>query len=211
VADRSTAIRRNRSTPTGPDRPAATGRDRPPLVRRVHAIPTAPALVILVTLLCVTGLVMVGSASPVVSLITYHSPWTIFFRQVLWMVVGVGALLVFSRVDYRKWRAWSVPIVGGTLLLLLAVLVPGLGVTAGGSSRWIGFGLLRLQPSELMKLALVVFAADIVVKRMDRSAPAKQVIARSWACSSSRAPSSSSSPTWARRWCSAASPSASSS
>jgi cell division protein FtsW len=57
------------------------------------------------------------------------------------------------------------------------VLVPGLGVTAGGSSRWIGFGILRLQPSELMKLALVVFAADVVIKRMDRDAPSKQVIA----------------------------------
>ena len=70
------------------------------------------------------------------------------------MVVGVGALLVFARVDYRKWRSWRALVVV-TLGLLVAVLVPGLGVTAGGSSRWIGFGMLRLQPSELMKLALV--------------------------------------------------------
>jgi cell division protein FtsW len=55
--------------------------------------------------------------------------------------------------------------------------MPGIGVTAGGSARWIGFGQLRLQPSELMKLAMVVFAADIVVKRSDRLAPAKQIIA----------------------------------
>ena len=47
---------------------------------------------------------MVGSASPVISLITYDSPWTIFFRQALWMVVGVGALLILARIDYRKWR-----------------------------------------------------------------------------------------------------------
>ena len=56
----------------------------------------------------------------------------------------------------------------GTLALLVAVLMPGLGVSAGGSARWIGFGLLRLQPSELMKLAMAVFAADIVVRRSDR-------------------------------------------
>ena len=93
------------------------------------------------------------------------------------MVVGIGALLIFARIDYRTWRKFGIPLVVVTLGLLVAVLVPGLGVTAGGSSRWIGFGLLRLQPSELMKLALVVFAADIVVRRMDRSAPAKQVIA----------------------------------
>ncbi|HVC67307.1 MAG TPA: putative lipid II flippase FtsW [Acidimicrobiales bacterium] len=146
-------------------------------MRWLTGVSSPTALGALVAALCVIGLVMVGSASPVVSMITYHSPWTIFFRQVLWMVVGVGALLIFARIDYRTWRRWSVPLVAGTLCLLVAVLVPGLGVTAGGSSRWIGFGLLRLQPSELMKLAMVVFAADIVVKRSDRSAPAKQVIA----------------------------------
>ena len=159
------------------ERSAPSRSGRSGLIGRMALVPTAPALAVLVTLLCIVGLVMVGSASPVVSLITYHSPWTIFFRQLLWMVVGVGALLFFARIDYRKWRAWSVPLAGGTLLLLVAVLVPGLGVTAGGSSRWIGFGMLRLQPSELMKLALVAFAADIVVRRMDRSVPAKQVIA----------------------------------
>lgn len=157
---------------------AASGRTGgPALVRWLTGVSTAAALGVLVTTLCVIGLVMVGSASPVVSMITYHSPWTIFFRQVLWMVVGIGALLIFARIDYRAWRRWSVPLVAGTLCLLVAVLVPGLGVTAGGSSRWIGVGLLRLQPSELMKLAMVVFAADIVVKRSDRSAPSKQVIA----------------------------------
>ena len=108
---------------------------------------------------------MVGSASPVISIVTYHSPWTIFFRQVLWMVVGVGALLIFARVDYRTWRKLAVPLLVVTLGLLVAVLVPGLGVHAPAARRrWIGFGLLRIQPSELMKLALAVFAADIVVE-----------------------------------------------
>ena len=161
----------------GMERTASGSHRRPAAIRWVSALPTAAALSILLTLLCITGLVMVGSASPVVSLMTYHSPWTIFIRQALWMVVGIGALLIFARIDYRTWRKFGIPLVLGTLGLLVAVLVPGLGVTAGGSSRWIGFGLLRLQPSELMKLALVVFAADIVVRRMDRSAPAKQVIA----------------------------------
>ncbi len=165
-----------KASSSGTKTPAAPG-GGPAVVRWLRGVPTAAALGVLVAVLCVIGLVMVGSASPVVSLITYRSPWTIFFRQVIWMAVGIGALLVFARIDYRAWRRWSVPLVLGTLGLLVAVLVPGLGVTAGGSSRWIGFGLLRLQPSELMKLAMVLFAADIVVKRTDKSAPAKQVIA----------------------------------
>jgi cell division protein FtsW len=159
------------------ERATAVRRDRPALVRRLTSMSTAPTLAVLVTVLCIVGLVMVGSASPVVSMITYNSPWTIFFRQALWMVVGVGALLLCARIDYRTWRKLTVPLVAGTLVLLVAVLMPGLGVSAGGSARWIGFGLLRLQPSELMKLAMAVFAADIVVKRSDRLAPAKQVIA----------------------------------
>ena len=136
------------------------------------------ALGVLVALLCVVGLVMVGSASPVISLITYGSPWAIFIRQVLWMVVGIGALLILARVDYRKWRqVRGAPGGGHPRPARRRARAPASGVTAGGSSRWIGFGLLRLQPSELMKLALVVFAADLVVRRTDRGAPAKQVIA----------------------------------
>ena len=50
----------------------------------------------------------------------------------------------------------------------MAVLVPGIGVVAGGSSRWIGVGFLRIQPSELMKLAMAVFAADLLARRADR-------------------------------------------
>jgi len=169
---------RARMGEAGGMQPTTAAEDRrPAVIRRLAGLPTAAALGILIALLCIAGLVMVGSASPIVSLATYHSPWTILIRQTLWMVVGVGALLLFARIDYRTWRKFGVLLVVGTLGLLVAVLVPGLGVTAGGSSRWIGFGLLRLQPSELMKLALVVFAADIVVRRSEQSAPPKQIIA----------------------------------
>ena len=119
---------------------------------------------------------MVGSASPVISLGLYGSPWAIFVRQVLWMGVGTAALLVLSRVDYRKWRTIRGPLVVVSMGLLVLVLVPHFGVTAGGSSRWIGFGMFQLQPSELMKLALAVFAADLLTRRADRSSEPKMVI-----------------------------------
>ncbi len=141
------------------------------------AVPTATALAVLVGVLCVIGLVMVGSASPVISLGLYGSPWTILIRQVVWMAVGAVALVVFSRVDYRRWRILRGPLVLVSIGLLVLVLVPGFGDTAGGSSRWIGLGQLRMQPSELMKLALVVFAADLVTRRADRMDEPKLVIA----------------------------------
>ena len=138
-------------------------------VRRVAVtgLPLPTRLVALVAVLCVFGLVMVGSASPVISTSLYGSPWSILLRQVVWLVVGVVALAVTSRVDYHVWRRVRVPLLVGTMALLVAVLLPHLGVTSGGSSRWIGFGQLRIQPSELMKLALVVFVADLLTRRAE--------------------------------------------
>ena len=63
-----------------------------------------------------------------------------------------------------------------TFGLLLVVLVPGLGVRAMGSSRWVGFGQFRLQPSELMKLALALFAADFIARRLDQQATDRRII-----------------------------------
>ena len=110
---------------------------------------------------------MVGSASEVISISTYGTPWAIFIREAIWMVVGVVALVMASRFDYRKWRRLRLVLLVATFVLLLAVLVPGVGVHSGGSSRWIGFGQLRIQPSELMKLALAVFGADLIARRED--------------------------------------------
>jgi cell division protein FtsW len=137
---------------------------------------TAPAIGILVGVLCVFGLVMVGSASPVISLQLYGSPWAILIRQSLYMGVGAAALLLLARMDYRKWRKIRAPLVVVSLGLLVVVLVPHLGVSAGGSSRWIGFGMIQLQPSELMKLALAVFAADLLTRRSDPSTDPKMII-----------------------------------
>ena len=80
-----------------------------------------------------------------------------------------------------KWRAIRGPLVVVTMGLLVLVLVPHFGVTAGGSSRWLGFGMLQIQPSELMKLALAVFAADLLTRRADRSADPWSS-SRSWRC-----------------------------
>ncbi len=142
----------------------------------VSRLPTAPTLALLVGVLCVFGLVMVGSASPIISLQDYGSTWAILLRQSLWMTVGLVALVICTRVDYRKWRVLRGVLVVVALGLLVAVLVPGVGVTAGGSSRWIGAGALDIQPSELMKLALVVFCADLLTRRADRLSEPRRVL-----------------------------------
>jgi len=144
-------------------------------VRAAVAPPLAPPprsrtvgpLLGLVAALDVIGLVMVLSASSVNALRAYGSAWIFFERQLLWVGVGVIFLVVTMRVDYRVWRRLVVPLLGVTVTLLVLVLVPGFGISVGGSARWLGVGFIRVQPSELAKLAVVVFAADVLTRRAD--------------------------------------------
>ena len=172
----SRPTRRPSTTSAGPRGAGAAHPRSAAASSRLARVPNVTRLTVLVGVLCVFGLVMVGSASPVISMGLYGSTWAIFVRQVMWMGVGVVAMLAFSRIDYRKWRKIRVPLLVGTMGMLVVVLAPGLGVTAGGSSRWIGFGQFRLQPSELMKLALIVFVADLLTRRVDKISDTKSVI-----------------------------------
>ena len=120
---------------------------------------TFVGLLAVVSVLTVMGLVMVLSSSSVQAIRQYGSPWVYFERQLLWVAVGAGAMAVCARLDYRVWRRFSGPLVVLALVLLVMVLVPGVGVLVDGSSRWVGTGSFRIQPSELMKLALVLYGA----------------------------------------------------
>ena len=123
------------------------------------------ALLVIVGALQVIGLVMVLSASSVISLRDYGSSWYHFNRQAAWAGVSLVALVVLSRIDYRAFRRLSTPLLVAAIALLLLVLVPGVGISVNGASRWLGVGPLRFQPSELAKLALVVWAADLLTRR----------------------------------------------
>jgi len=142
----------------------------------VRGVPTSKVLVGLVIVLCVFGVVMVGSASEVFSIETYGSPWSILIKELLWLAIGTVVFVGASRIDYHHWRRFSRVVLIGTFLALLAVLVPGIGTHAGGSTRWLGLGPLQLQPSELMKLALALAGADLVVRRQERGSADRAII-----------------------------------
>ncbi len=126
---------------------------------------TAVLLVATVVVLNVVGVVMVLSASSVASLTDYGSPWYFFFRQIMWTVLGLGAFVLAVRFDYRKWRTLIRPLLIASVVLLVVVLIPGIGVYVSGSRRWLGMGMFRFQPSEIAKLALLLYAADLVSRR----------------------------------------------
>ncbi len=118
-----------------------------------------------VAVLNVVGLVMVLSASSVVSITTYGSAWYFFERQLIWTVLGIIGFAVAAHIDYRRWRDWVTPLLFVTTTLLVLVLIPHFGIYVSGSRRWLGFGSWRFQPTELAKLALVVFGAHVLTRR----------------------------------------------
>ena len=115
--------------------------------------------------LALGGLVMVLSASSISSYARYGDSFRFFQRQAAYAGVGVGALLLTSRMRYRVWQRLALPFLAVTLLLLVFVLHPGAGVSAYGSSRWLELGPVTIQPSEIAKLALVVFAASVLARK----------------------------------------------
>ncbi len=118
------------------------------------------------------GLVMVLSASSVASLHELEkSPFFQFKRQLMWAGIGAVAFVVFNRIDYRVLQRFAGFLMMLSVALLMLLLVPGLGTNVNGSTRWLGVGSFAIQPSELAKLTLIIFIADLLARRerrMDR-------------------------------------------
>jgi cell division protein FtsW len=121
-----------------------------------------------VTLLLIVGLVMVLSASTVVSFRGTGSSYTLFLRQLMFASLGVAAMMFLSRMPVAFFRRIAPLLMIVALIALLLVLVPGIGVEVNGQRNWIGLGgPFRLQPSEFAKFALVVWTANLIAGRKD--------------------------------------------
>ncbi len=154
---KSAARRRH---PTGRVAPDGRG-PRRPVGRRT---PVFLALFAATMILTALGAVMVLSASAAPSISETSSAWSLFRRQLMWIGMGTIAMFVTMRVDYHRWRILAVPSLVGSVLLLVLVVVPGVGITANGATRRLGFGGVTLQPSEFVKLAMVFFVADLLAR-----------------------------------------------
>ncbi|QKW35317.1 putative lipid II flippase FtsW [Actinomadura sp. NAK00032] len=116
-------------------------------------------------MLLALGLTMVLSASSVKQLQATGSAYTLFQKQAVWMAIGLPAMWVASRLPVKTFRALAYPLVLLSVVALGLVLVPGLGRSAGGATRWVDIGPLQIQPSELAKLGLVLWGADLLARK----------------------------------------------
>jgi cell division protein FtsW len=138
-------------------RPADTPRELDPLV-------IWPAVALLLI-----GLVMVYSSSIALaeeSRFTGHQSHYFLMRHALFLMVGVIAGLIAFRISLRQWQQLAPWLFMTGLVLLIVVLIPGLGREVNGAQRWLPLGPVNLQPSELMKLFVTLYAADYTVRKL---------------------------------------------
>ena len=114
--------------------------------------------------LTLLGLVMVSSASISVADKNISSPFYYLYRQCLSLTIGVVLAFLVYRVRLVYWERSGLVLLGIAIFLLLLVLIPGVGKTVNGSTRWIPLGLFNLQVSEVVKLCLLIYVAGYLVR-----------------------------------------------
>lgn len=124
----------------------------------------AAVLAACIAVLVAVGLVMSFSASFVDAAQT-GDPFSVFVRQLVWAGIGVPVFLLVAAVDHRRWRTPAWILLGVAVAGLVAIRIPGVGLEVYGSTRWIGFGPVVVQPSELAKLALLLWLADVLHRK----------------------------------------------
>jgi cell division protein FtsW len=116
------------------------------------------------TMLLAIGLMMVLSASSVYSYLVHGSSYYIFLKQLTWVVIGLPAAWLASRINRRMLRFLAWPAVGASVALLL-LTQSSLGFAVNGNRNWLAFGPLTVQPSEIAKLSIVIWAADVYARK----------------------------------------------
>lgn len=117
-----------------------------------------------VIIISLFGVLMIYSSSSVWAGYKFNDSFKYLKSQGLFMIVGVILMVIISRIDYRIYKKKSNVILGFCFILLILVLIPGIGSVRNGSRSWFGIGPFGIQPSEFMKLALIIFTAKYLEK-----------------------------------------------
>lgn len=124
-------------------------------------------LFVLIIILCL-GLVTLSSASSYYALTQYGNSTYYLSKQVIFAAIGIIFMLVISKIDYKRYLKLSYfgYIMG--ILLMLAVFIPGLGSSAKGATRWLNLGITTIQPSEVMKILLIMALSTYITKNQSK-------------------------------------------
>lgn len=113
----------------------------------------------LIVVLLIVGLVFVADISAPQALNYFNDKFFFLKQQIIWAIIGFMAMIVVSKIHYSFWKKLAVPMFVFSVISLLVVLLPGVGLKALGARRWIVLGPFNFQPSEVVKLSLALFLA----------------------------------------------------
>lgn len=116
-----------------------------------------PWLVVSILALSIFGVLMVYDSSVAIALRDFGDQYYYVKEQVKWFIAGLAAFIIFSKIPYTVWRMYALHLLVVTLVLLMAVFIPGAGIRAYGAHRWINFGFFIMQPAEFAKLTMIFY------------------------------------------------------
>ncbi|HEY0520270.1 MAG TPA: putative lipid II flippase FtsW [Ilumatobacteraceae bacterium] len=125
------------------------------------------AIAVVVAVFVMLGLVMVLSASSINQFHQGQSPYRIFNKQVMWAALGLVGLWIGMRVPYHFWRRLVLPALVLSCGMMLLPFIPGIGDRVNDANAWVAIGPLSLQPSEFLKLSVLLYCANLLAKRRD--------------------------------------------
>ena len=120
------------------------------------------------------GVLMIYSSSSIWAEYKFGDSFKYLKNQSLFLIIGIVLMITVSKIDYKKYKSKANLILGICFILLVLVLIPGIGSVRNGSRSWFGIGPFGIQPSEFMKLALIIFTAKYLEKNAKLVADVKK-------------------------------------
>lgn len=119
-------------------------------------------LIITIFIICIYGIIMIYSASSIWAEYKFNDKFHYIIMQSIFFVIGIILMIIVSKIPYKYYLKKSNTILFICFILLILVLIPGIGTVRNGSRSWFGIGGLGIQPSEFMKLALIIFTSKYI-------------------------------------------------
>ena len=127
---------------------------------------TPDIILLLVTLILVTvGTAMIYSSSSILALEKFKDGQYFIKKQLVFVVLGLISMVILTKIDYTTWKRAAYPGLILSLIMLMLLFIPDVGLKRGGATRWLNLGLFSFQVSEMVKIAMVVFLAHLLARK----------------------------------------------
>lgn len=126
--------------------------------------------------LVVFGIIMITSSSYIWAEYKFNNPYKFLINQSIFAIIGFILMIITSKIDYKIYNKYSNLLLLISIILLILVLIPGIGVVRNGSRSWFGIGPFGIQPSEIAKLSLIIFTSKYLANHHNKMNNTKQYV-----------------------------------